>query len=206
MPFSTDTQWPQGLLDIFGFHRTQKYRPMEYLYFGPYIKLLNYALAEDFFTFLITPRTTYKESIPRHGDYVDGPFTNFLVVMNKEHKPVLFAEINSDGWVNRSYDRKNADTQMRRRFNLMLHECPIPRLYGLSLMGTSLRIYFGDKATCKITPHSTPDPERDITPSGYLQGQWNLDILSPDGLSKMQEIIGYIKAEVEAANVVGSEV
>ena len=46
-------------------------------------------------------------------------------------------------------------------------------------------------------------PGMDIIPSDFLQGQWNLDILSPDGLTKMQEIIGYIKAEVEAANVVG---
>ena len=36
MPFSTDTKWPQGLLDIFEFHRNQKHPPLEYLYFGPY--------------------------------------------------------------------------------------------------------------------------------------------------------------------------
>jgi hypothetical protein len=34
----------------------------------------------------------------------------------------------------------------------------------------------------------------------FFGGQWYLDILSPDGLKKMQEIVAYIKAE--AANVV----
>jgi len=34
-----------------------------------------------------------------------------------------------------------------------------------------------------------------------LEGQWGLDILSPDALKKMQEIVAYIKAA--AANVVG---
>ena len=78
---------------------------------------------------------------------------------------------------------------------------PIPRLYGLSLLGTSLRVYCADKAAHKITPDFVRNPGMDIIPSDFLQGQWNLDILSPDGLTKMQEIIGYIKAEVEAANV-----
>ncbi|KAF8480453.1 hypothetical protein DFH94DRAFT_477896 [Russula ochroleuca] len=195
MPFSTDTKWPQGLLDIFENHRNQKYKPLEYLYFGPHIKLLNYAIVDDSFTFFITPQVTYDESA---GDYIPGPFATFLAVMNQEHKPVLFVEIKGDGWVNSAYCRQNADTQMRRRFNELLFQCPIPRLYGLSLLGTSLRIYCTDQATRLITPHFVRNPGVDTLPSNFLQGQWDLDILSPDGLMKMQEIIGYIKAEVEA--------
>ncbi|KAH9989213.1 hypothetical protein BJV77DRAFT_1069655 [Russula vinacea] len=198
MPFSTDTKWPQGLLDIFETHRNQKYSPLEYPYFGPYIKLLDYAIVEDDFTFLITPQTTYHEGSPE--DYVPGPFATFLVVMNQEHKPVLFAEI---GCANDAYGRQNADAQMRWRFYQLLEQYPIPRLYGLSLLGTSLCVYCTDKASGIITPDYVHDPGVDALPSNFLQGQWNLDILSPDGLTKMQEIIGYIKTEVKVANVVG---
>jgi hypothetical protein len=199
MPFSTDTKWPQGLLDIFEFHRNQKHPQLEYLYFGPYINLLNHAIVEDSFTLFITPQTTYEGYSP--DDYVPGPFATFLVVMTKEHKPILLVEIKPDEWADDAFCRRNADTQMRRRFNQIRYQCPIPRLYGLSLLGTSLRVYCADKAAHKITPDFVRNPGMDIIPSDFLQGQWNLDILSPDGLTKMQEIIGYIKAEVEAANV-----
>ena len=33
-------------------------------------------------------------------------------------------------------------------------------------------------------------------PPDFLEGHWDLDILSLDGLRKMQEIVAYIKAEV----------
>ena len=74
----------------------------------------------------------------------------------------------------------------------MLPNCPIPRLYGLSLLGTSLRVYCGDKVTGEVTPHFVGRPNVDrILPPDFLGGQWNLDILSPaaDGLTKMQKIV-----------------
>jgi hypothetical protein len=90
---------------------------------------------------------------------------------------------------------------MRQRYDQMLPNCPIPHLYGLSLLGTSLRVYCGDKVTGKVTPHFIGRPNVDrILPPDFLGGQWDLDILSLDGLKKMQEIVAYIKAA--AANVV----
>jgi hypothetical protein len=122
------------------------------------------------------------------------------VVLNQEQKPVLIAEIKDDRWANKADKRRKADTQMRERFDQMLHNCAIPRLYGLSLLGTSLRVYCADKVTGEVTPHflGRPDVDR-ILPRDFLEGQWNLDILSPAGLKKMQEIVAYIK--VEAAKV-----
>ncbi|KAI0251656.1 hypothetical protein BJV78DRAFT_1209695 [Lactifluus subvellereus] len=179
MPFSTDTNWPQGLLNIFNASRNQN-APVESRYYGPYDRLFNYAMIEGSFT----------------------NFSNFLVVLNQEQKPVLFAEIEDDRWANVPDRHHRMDTQMRQRYDQMLHKCPIPRLYGLSLLGTSLRVYCGDKATCEATPHFVGRPNvHRILPPGFLEGQWNLDMLSPDGLTKMQEIVAYIKAE--AADVVG---
>lgn len=91
---------------------------------------------------------------------------------------------------------------MRQQYDQMLPSCPIPRLYGLSLLGTSLRVYCGNKNTGEVTPHFVGRPNTNrILPPDFLGGQWGFDILSPDGLRVMQEIVVYIKAE--AAKVVG---
>lgn len=197
MPFSTDANWPQGLLNIFNVSRNQN-APLESRYYGPYDRLFNYAVIEGSFTFFLAPQTAPDETPAR--DAVD--FVVFMVVLNQEQKPVLMAEIKDDRWANEPDKRQRADTQMRQRYDQMLPNCPIPHLYGLSLLGTSLRVYCGDKVTGEVTPHFVGRPNVDrILPPDFLRGQWDLDILSLDGLKRMQEIVAYIKTE--AANVVG---
>lgn len=65
--------------------------------------------------------------------------------------------------------RLEADAQMRR---WMLYHYPNPHLYGLSVLGTSLRVYCGDKAA-KLTLDSVgrPNPSH-ILPKKKLQGLW----------------------------------
>ncbi|KAH9061733.1 hypothetical protein EDB83DRAFT_871050 [Lactarius deliciosus] len=197
MPFATDTSWPQGLLDIFNVSRNEN-APVESRYYGPYDRLFNYALIEGSFTLFLAPQSALDEVAAREA--VD--FVVFLVVFNQEKKPVLFAEIKDDKWANNPSRRLEADTQMRHRFDLMIHNSAVPHLYGLSLLGTSLRVYRGDKATGAVTPAFVGRPHADrLLPPDFLEGQWNLDILSLDGLKKMQEIVAYIKTAL--ANVVG---
>ncbi|KAF9234173.1 hypothetical protein BU15DRAFT_52959 [Melanogaster broomeanus] len=198
MPFSTDANWPQGLLNIFNVNRNQD-APLESRYYGPYDRLFNYAVIEGSFTFYLAPQSAPDfDTSPR--DAVD--FVVFLVVLNQQKKPVLIAEIKDDRWANESDKRQRADAQMRQRYDQMLFNCPIPRLYGLSLLGTSLRVYCGDTVTGDVTPDfvGRPNAHR-VLPLDFLRGEWDLDILSSDGLKKMQEIVAYIKAET--ANVVG---
>jgi hypothetical protein len=191
MPFSTDLNWPQGLLDIFEISRNQN-TSLESRYHGPYDRLFNYAVIEGSFTFFLAPLTTPDETSPR--DAVD--FVVFMVVLNQEQKPVLIAEIKDDRWANEPDKRQRVDAQMRQRYDQMLVNCAIPRLYGLSLLGTSLRVYCGHKDTGEVTPHYVGRPHMDrILPPDFLEEQWDLDILSQDGLRKMQEIVAYIKAE-----------
>ena len=119
--------------------------------------------------------------------------------MNQQQEPVLIAEIKDDGWAAEADKRQKADSQMRQRFDQMLRKCAIPRLYGLSLLGTSLRVCYGDKATGVVTREFVDRPDaRRVLPPDFLEGQWGLDILSPEGFTKIKEIVAYIK---EAANV-----
>jgi hypothetical protein len=190
---------PRGfkLLNIFNVSRNQN-APLESRYYGPYDsdRLFNYAVIEGSFTFFLDLQTAPDETSARDAVVV------FMVVLNQEQKPVLIAEIKDDRWANKPDKRRRADTQMRQRYDRMLINCPIPRLYGLSLLGTSLRVYCGDKFTGEVTPHFVGRPnENRILPPDFLEGQWNLDILSPNGLTKMQEIVAYIKSE--SANVMG---
>jgi hypothetical protein len=91
---------------------------------------------------------------------------------------------------------------MHQRYDEILCNCPIPRLHGLSLLGTSLRVYCANEVTGEVTPHFVTHPSADrVLPSDFLEGVWDLDVLSPDGFAKMQQIVAYIKAE--AANPVG---
>jgi hypothetical protein len=188
MPFSTDTNWPQGLINIFNACRKthDQNTPFEYCYYATYDRLLNHTLIQDSgFTFIISLQTTPAES------------DHFMVVLDLEQKPILIVNIKDDGWANVPHRRRSADTFMRDRFDQMLYSCPLPQLYGLSLLGTSLRVYCGEKATCKVTPKFSGRPDEDrVLPRDFLEGQWNVDILSQDGFLKMKEIVSYITANV----------
>ena len=196
MPFFTDVNWPHGLLDIFNVSGNGTV-PFESRYYGPYDRLFNYALIEGPFTFFLALQTAPNEDPPR--DAVD--FLVFMVVLNQDQKPVLIAEIKDNRYTNTADKRRRADARIRQLYDQMLFNCPIPRLYGLSLLGTSLRVYCGDTVTGEVTPKFVGCPDaRRVLPANFLEGEWDLDILSLDGFTKMQEIVVYIKAET--ANVV----
>jgi hypothetical protein len=194
MSFSTDTAWPQGLRTIFDNCRQQHAEPFENQYYGPYIKLLSYCFGESF-QFFVAPQNPLSDLAPR--DTVD--FGVFLVVFDANHRPVLFAEINYDGWAHHASSRLEADDQIRLRYDEMLYDCPVPHLWGLSLLGTSLRIYCGTVATGAITPGFVPrpDPSR-LLPRDFLEGTWDIDILSPEGFKKMKEIVANVFAAAAA--------
>lgn len=57
-----------------------------------------------------------------------------------------------------------ADDQMRQRYDSMLADCPMPRMWGLSLLGTSLRVHCGDTVTGDLEPafEDHPRPRRTL--------------------------------------------
>ncbi|KAK0449377.1 hypothetical protein EV421DRAFT_1411445 [Armillaria borealis] len=185
MPFSTDTNWPQGLSKIFSICRQQN-QPFEYRYYGPYDKLLNYCFETDSFQFFVTPQ--HPPSELSASDAVS--FIVFIVVFNEQRQPVLLAEIKDDGWAGKPDFHLAADKLVRRRYDSMMPECPLPRLWGLSLLSTSLRVYRGDIATGSLQPEYQAHPDLNrILPLNFLEGEWDLDILSQEGFNKMKGIV-----------------
>lgn len=184
MPFSSDTAWPQGLRTIFDICRKER-GPVEYRYFGPYDRLLNYCFGDsDSFQFFVSAQSPRDLNL---GDTVD--FAVFLVVFDANRRPVLFAEI-EDGRADKPDLRHRADNLIRRGYDAMLGDCPLPRLWGLSLLDTSLRVYCGTVATGRIEPDFAPRPSPGrVLPQDYSEGAWDIDILSPEGFNKIKEII-----------------
>ncbi|KAF9018085.1 hypothetical protein BDZ89DRAFT_1074220 [Hymenopellis radicata] len=126
---------------------------------------------------------------PRPCNSASSIFTVFLAVDNV-WRPVMIMDVKDDSWFNRAELRSRADEQMYRHFDRSLAECPLPRLWGLSLLGTSLRVYRGDVATSNINPAFNRPSGR--MPQDFLEGAWNIDIRSQEGFDKMKEIMADI--------------
>ena len=194
MPLATDTAWPAGLLKIFEICR-HELKPFEDRYHGPYNTLLTYCFGPDSFEFFITPQSPPSEFPPR--DTVDPVV--FLIVVDIQCRPVLMVGIRDDPWAASADLRLKADEQMRHQYDFMIGDCPLPRLWGLSLLGTSLRVYCGDVVTRGLEPAFEDRPNRSqALPPDFLGGAWNIDILSQEGFTKMKEIVGDIVGNLAA--------
>ncbi|KAJ3566567.1 hypothetical protein NP233_g6920 [Leucocoprinus birnbaumii] len=110
-------------------------------------------------------------------------FIVYIVVFNYDDEPVLLVEAKDDDWAHKAELRFRANKQMRDHFALVLDECPDPRLWGLSFLGTSMRIYCGDKMTHDITPPVDPHPppaDRILMPAflqesgGWMSCRWRV--------------------------------
>lgn len=66
----------------------------------------------------------------------------------------------------------------------------LPVCGGLSLLGTSLRVYCGDVVTCKLEP-AFESPGHTLS-RNFFEGAWDVDILSQEGFTKMEETVGDI--------------
>jgi len=179
----TDTAWPDGLLTIFQTCRGNRKVYDNTEYYGPYTKLLNYCFGEGF-EFFVAPQNPQYD---RWRDDTAG-YVVLLVVFDAKHRPVLTAEVQGDNWVGHGGGRFTADENMRQRIDEMNSECPAPRLWGLSLLGTSLRVYCCDVATGAITP-TFEEPLRPYDVQNFLERGWNMNILSQEGFEKMKEIV-----------------
>ncbi|KAG9045905.1 hypothetical protein FS837_005424 [Tulasnella sp. UAMH 9824] len=137
-------------------------------YYGPSDKLLNYCFGNDF-NFYVARQVRQAND---KQDSTDSLIPLF-VVFNRNDKPVLLLEIRDDGWAEKAELRYLADKRMGDLSALMLDDCPIPRLWGLSVLGTSMRVYYGDTATHDVVPHpiGRSDPSPDLLPD-FLAEEW----------------------------------
>jgi len=191
MSFTSDTEWPRKLQRVF---EILKERPantaQESRYYPGYNKMLAHCF-RDTLDYTIAPQAPPPTATREAVD-----FMVWLLVFDEDLKPVLLVEVKDDSWLSRPATRERADAQMRERYEDVLAECPLTKLYGISFIGTKMRVYAGDVATDEITPPRMPRPYANRTlPRDHLEGEWALDVFSPEGFAKTQEIVGFIRHE-----------
>jgi len=118
-------------------------------------------------------------------------FTTIFLVRHNAH-PVFFIEVKSSSGLHGVSSRKNADLQMRERFDNLFEDVAIGTLYGASAMGTKICIYELDRTSRRLTPTLIPsDPElvTDTAPAN----RWDIDLLTPEGEEQFREIVQRVK-------------
>ncbi|KAF6753154.1 hypothetical protein DFP72DRAFT_849510 [Ephemerocybe angulata] len=139
-----------------------------------------------------TPRWKgYFDRAHRSGHYENrlyGPVNEMLEISFDGETsppndfPVLFLEVKDDIYLKTRSKRLEADHQIRERFREMLPTLPsgLPHLWGLSLIGRSVRVYQGSNTTPYVVD---PGPEVPIEESA-----WYIDLLEQEGFDVMKTI------------------
>ena len=144
MSFSTDDAWTAPLRGIF---ETARQRPPlhENRYYGPYTTLLTYCFADaQGYRFMLGAPQAPPSPNPSFS-HQSVNFVVYLVDLDAHlMHPVLIMEIKDDSIINTPERCLDADTQIRQRFHVITPACYLPRLWGLSLLGTPLRVYVAD--------------------------------------------------------------
>jgi hypothetical protein len=123
--------------------------------------------------------------------------TYFTVFYIKKGKfPVFPLEIKTYLAFDQDSSRK-ADDQMRDRFLEFASHLALPKLYGISALGTRFSVYEYHPQTRRLTPRRIlPHPNilNDIAP----QERWNYDVMQPEGEAKLKQLVSEIKKMVAA--------
>lgn len=149
-------------------------------YHGAYYLLLAYCFPLEDGRFMKCPQGPNSDAI----DYVT------FIVTDGRLRPVMLFAVQDDEWLVQPHRRLRADQQMRYQYDTILAKCPIPRLWGLSVLGTRVRIYCGVTATGNVTPAEVPHPSATQgLPDDYLADEWTMEITSKAAFDKINQIV-----------------
>jgi hypothetical protein len=180
--------WEPTIVEQFQFNH---HEADESRFYGPYITLLT----------TLFPPTDHYQVTPRcnsPGSSTSIDFTITYGLSGTVQIPVLFLQIKPYAHLDDLAKRERADNWMRDRFRELFSLDFLPKLYGISAMGTRVAVYEYREETNRITPPSIPrDPDTidDVAP----RERWNSDLLGPDG-ERLFRLIAR-EANVELANI-----
>jgi hypothetical protein len=157
MSFFTDTEWPPHMA------RNLRFSESDGNYHGFYNSLLFHVFHAFEDNAWVTPEKHCFNSL-------------YLTIKDNAWNPILITHVGSDV---SPRGRVNADKYIRLKFAEHLSRCPQRRLWGLSFVGSSLRVYCGD-----IETHTVVPPAEDL-----VEGAWNIETLSPVGFALIKEIV-----------------
>lgn len=110
--------------------------------------------------------------------------------------PILFIEVKPNIAYVSDSSRKAADVQMHERIlEFTAGSIPIPKLYGISALGTRFCVYEYNPASRSLTPRRIdPDPHlvTDIAP----KERWDFDFMELQGEVRLKIVVRRIKEMV----------
>ncbi|KAF8417044.1 hypothetical protein EV426DRAFT_624678 [Tirmania nivea] len=175
--------WPETIVEAFELGRLRG-ETDESRFYGPYNVLLTYLFPHNE-KFVVVPQ--YKR--PEQSKSVD--FTTILVVRHKEH-PVFFVEIKASDHIRHMSTRRDADLQMRERFEELFDDVEVETLYGISALGTKLCIYTASKETGRLLPRKILGDPEFLTDTAPIN-RWDVDIMTSSGEQRLREIVAEVK-------------
>jgi hypothetical protein len=146
----------------------------------------------------VFPHVEHYQAAPQFkGPVTPGSFDSTVIyIVMKRKVPVLFIEVKPYIHLKRDGTRGEADNQMRRRFrDLVSGSLPLPKLYGISAMGTCFSVYEYTKETRVLSPSLiAPDPNivNDVAP----EERWNYELLEAAGEEKFRAMVIKAMAEI----------
>jgi len=157
-------------------------------YYGPYNSLL-----ADLF-----PHTEHFQIVPLKGPITPGSINiSTIYIVRKWKCPVFFIEIKPFPHLDEISTREKADQQMRDQFVTIIgRNLVIPKLYGISAMGTRFSIYEYIQNTNMLLPPSIARDAMYVTDVAPAN-RWKYEILEDDGEKTMRELVEEVKAMCE---------
>ena len=118
--------------------------------------------------------------------------------------PVFFLDVKPTLHTDDISTRKKADEQIREYFESIVGQnLVIPKLYGISAIGTRFSVYNYDKATGILSPPSSSRDSMQLVDVAPVN-QWNFDLLEKTGEEKFKEIVAEVKVMCEAVTAYSS--
>ena len=144
----------------------------------------------------VFPHAEHFQIVPQYkGPITPGSidFTTIYIV-RKRKCPVFFIEIKPLPHLDDISTREKADQQMRDQLVTIIgRNLVIPKLYGISAMGTRFSVYeYSLNTNMPLPPSITRDAiyVTDVAPAD----RWNYELLEADGEQKMRELVAEVKA------------
>jgi len=185
--------WADSILKQFEI--ADRYSTDETEYFGPYNTLLT-----DFFR-----HTEHYQVVPYYKAPITSDSTDFItrLIVRYMTSPVFFIDIKPVFHLDDISTRAKADEQIREQFKSIVGQnLVIPKLYGISAIGTRFSVYHYNKETRILSPPSVPRDSMQLADIAPVN-QWNIDLLENAGEEKFKEIVAEIKAMCEAIKACG---
>jgi hypothetical protein len=158
----------------------------EHMYYGPYNTLLSQVLFPLSGNFVVSLEPQDEEDSP------NSPW-RFIVrhMRNRTLHPVLVLTVKPRGAIADDYRREEAHEQIHAAME-SVGDIAIPTLYGVSALGSRICVYRYNARSSEICHPPIPGLPNTLTVVPPKEW-WDMDIMSPEGEQRLQEILEHIK-------------